>query len=278
MNNIRFIIKNYHLERLGIGNILKCLISALSVNDDTVIECYDDYIYGQYDTILDDKFIYRGQTDKQLEIIYTCRLLILKNEENLQKDLPNEEWFLGGLNNPKFHYLFSFSKRIDWYYDTNLIDTNIKNRIFQSIDKIIFKPIIYDIVNQTSNKFKNDKTLGISIRTWKGIHEISINRLYNFETYIHKIEEILNIHKEINMIVLSIDNLEFINKYIEYFKNRNIEYIILEKSSDINDIQFAISKGLILSKCNYFIGNRSSTFTELVFWFSKHSIKVYTVY
>ena len=81
MENIQFIIKDYQSDVLGIGNVLKNLISALSVNDDTVIECYNNYIYGQYETILDDKFIFKGSSNKELEKVSTCRLLIHKNEE-----------------------------------------------------------------------------------------------------------------------------------------------------------------------------------------------------
>ena len=61
MENIQFIIKDYHVDVLGIGNILKCLISSLSVNPDTVIKCEPSYMYGAYDTILDDRFIYKPE-------------------------------------------------------------------------------------------------------------------------------------------------------------------------------------------------------------------------
>jgi len=54
--------------------------------------------------------------------------------------------------------------------------------------------------------------------------------------------------------------------------------IVLDKSDSMNDIQYAIIKALTLSHCNYFIGNRISTFSELVFWFSKFHTKVYTVF
>ena len=91
MENIQFIIKDYQHSKLGIGNILKCLISALRVNEDTVIECYPEYRYGAYDTILHDKFIFKGKGKKELEKVYTCRLLILK-EECGQQDIPMSAW------------------------------------------------------------------------------------------------------------------------------------------------------------------------------------------
>ena len=278
MENIQFIIKDYQLDKLGIGNVLKNLISALGINDDTVIECYDDYVYGNYNTILDDKFIYKGPAKKQLEKVTTCRLLIHKSEEEFQKDIPNEEWYMGGLNNIKFRYLFSYSKRIDWNYDPLKIHQLVKNRIFATIDKIIFKPDITNIVNSISEAFKIKRTLGLSIRTWKATHENNIKRAYNFETYKDKIIEVLDKHNDINMVVISIDNHEFLDKYQEFFNQRNIETIILNKNENMNDIQYALVKALVLAKCNYCIANRISTFSELIFWFSKHETLMYTVF
>jgi len=277
MENIQFIIKDYQLDKLGIGNVLKNLISALSVNDDTVIECYDNYSYGQYQTILDDKFIFKGPSNKRLEKVTTCRLLIHKHEEEFQDNIPGGDWYIGGLNNYKFSYLFSYSRKIDTNYDPLKIHPLVKNRIFATIDKIIFKPIVIDMVNSISEPFKLKRTLGLSIRTWKASHENNINRAYNFETYKDKILEVLDKHNDINIVVISIDNHTFLDKYIELFNERNIETIVLNKT-EINDIQYAIIKALVLAKCNYCIGNRISTFSELIFWFSKHETIMYPVF
>ena len=278
MENIQFIIKDYQLDKMGIGNILKNLISALSVNDDTVIECYDNYIYGQYQTILDDKFIFKGSSNKQLEKVNTCRLLVHKHEEEFQDTIPSSDWYIGGLSNYKFSYLFSYSRKIDTNYDPLKVHPLVKNRIFATIDKIIFKPIVTNMVNSIYEAFKLKRTLGISIRTWKASHEKNINRAYNFETYKDKIIEILDKHNDINMVVISIDNRDFLDKYQELFNERNIETIILNKSECINDIKYAIVKALVLAKCNYCIGNRISTFSELIFWFSKHETIMYPVF
>lgn len=278
MDNVRLIIKDYHKDNLGIGNVLKNLISAIGIHDDVVIECYDDYTYGNYDTILDDTFIYRGQVDKQLERAETCRLLVHRSEESVQNDIPNEEWYMAALNNPRFHHYFSFSRRIDLNYDTNKVHTIVKERIFKDIDKIIFKPIVTGIVQIAHDTFKQDTTLGISIRTWTCKHETNIPRAYDSSVYFDKINDVLQRHPSITKIVLSVDNPTEMDKYVEYFKQKHIACFILNKNDGINDIQYAIIKALILAKCNYFIGNRRSTFSELVFWFSKHQTNVYTVY
>jgi len=278
MEHIQFIMEDHARHRLGIGNVLKGLITSLSINDDTVIRCYDDYIYGNYDTILDDKFIFKGTTNKILEKVNTCRFLILFNEDDCQPDLPNEYPRMDGLENPRFDNYFSHTKRIDWYYDTDLIANRVKHRIFESIDKIIFKDIVTSSVKQMVDTFIHQVSLGISIRTWKADHESNIDRAYDVDIYKNKFIEVLEKHPDITTIVLSIDNIEYIQPYIDLCNDRRLSYILLTKKAELNDIQHAIVKALILSNCNYFIGNRISTFSELVFWFGKHKTKVYPVF
>jgi hypothetical protein len=278
MENIRFIIKDYDKEALGPGNIIKCLISALSVNEDTVVQSYNQYSLGLYDTVLDDKFIYKGQTDKELERVETCRLLILRSEEEFQEDLPAHENWLGGLNNPKFHHLFSFCRRIDSRFEPEKIHPIVRDRIFGVIDKILFKPIIYEKVEKLSESFQTNITLAISIRTWKANHETDIHRQYDFNIYKDKILEVLNQHKEINKIVVSIDNHNYLQDYITFFEEHKLDYILLTKDDDMNDLQYSIVKALTMAKCKYCIGNRLSTYIELIYWFSRLKVNMYTVY
>jgi len=278
MENIQFIIKDYHVDVLGIGNILKCLISSLSVNPDTVIKCESSYIYGAYDTILDDRFIYKPEKPQKKELVkvYTCRLLILRSEEALQDTLPNEEWYMNGLANHRFNSYLSMTKRIDWNYDASKIHETVKQRIFHIIDQIRFKDIVTNHVHTMTQSFK-DNCLGVSVRTWKASHEKNIPRSYAFDTYKKKIMDIVAKHPEINQLVFSFDNHSVVNEYVELCAELNIGYVILDKTEDINAIQYAIIKALALSHCTYFIGNRISTFSELVFWFGKCKPVVYTV-
>ena len=277
MENIQFIIKDYHISKLGIGNIMKCLISALSVNPDTVIECYPQYEYGAYDSILQDRFIFKGKGHKELEKVYTCRLLILSNEEPYQQDIPMEEWYVDGLENPRFHHFFTFKKRIDWNYDASLVDERVKYRMFKTIDSIQFTDMVYHEVQRLADMFVDQPALGISVRTWKSSHESNIDRPYQFATYRDKILQIIQEHREVSTIVLSIDNQSFLEPYLHLFEETEKRVIILDRLKHWNPIQYAIIKVLVLSKCLYVIGNRISTFTELVFWFGKCRPQIYTV-
>ena len=98
------------------------------------------------------------------------------------------------------------------------------------------------------------------------------NHFFSLSTYMNKITEVLQENKILS-IIISIDNEDYLSPYLEL---PNV--IVLHKPSHFNDIQFAVYKMLVLSRTNYFIGNRMSTFTELVFWFSKHNTKVYPVF
>jgi hypothetical protein len=290
MESVKIVITNYHLDNIGIGNVLKCLITGLSINDDTVIECYPDYIYGKYDTILDNKFIYGERChNKNIIEILTCRLCVLKSEEHLQPALDNEEQYIGNIvgNSYRNGYIvndmFSHISTIDWNYNPDLIHPCVKNRIIGAIRKITFHPTVIDTVSHFSNMLgcgvgsNIEHTLAISVRTWKASHESDIKRPYDFSEYYKQITNVLSKHT-IKTIVFSIDNHSFIEPFIELFNRLQIKIVYLTHLENINDIQYAISKVLILSKCKYFIGNRISTFSELVFWFGECLPVVYTVY
>jgi len=286
--NMQIVIRQTKTD--GIGNVFKAFISALSIHNDVVLHCNHEFIYGFYDSILNEKYIFNGKTDKSIEDFYTCRLLVLKNEEEFQENLPNEFWYTDGCQNHNLNHLFSFSKLIDWNYNPKKICNQIKERIVNIIDKLIFKDII---LNELSNMEKiminnnENNNLAISVRTWKSHHEQNIDRPYNFDVYKNEIMNVLDQfslrkgveNNNIKNVLLSIDNEEYLHEYTELFKNyKNINLFILKKPDHLNDTQFAILKVMILSKCNFLIANRISTFTELIFWFSKCKIKVFPLF
>ncbi len=275
---------NYQLvicktDSAGIGNTMKGFITALSISDNVYIECNPAYMLGNYNSILDDKYIFDNNVTNLTEFIYSYRFLVLKDEAKNQLHIANEyDTLAPAVYNPKFDNLFSNKVYIDWNYNSDMVHSRIKERIFRAIDKIVFKPIILNYVDNICNTFKDDITLGISIRTWKGEHEHNINRPYSFDTYKAKIMDVLSLHPQINKFVISIDNSTYIREYVELFNTLNRPTIIIPQYAEINSLQHAIIKVLVLAKCNYFIGNRISTFSELVFWFSKHRAITYTVF
>lgn len=278
--NIQIVIRKTKTD--GIGNVLKAFISALSIHNDVVLHCNPDFIYGNYDTIFDEKYIYSENniTNKKVEDFYTCRLLVLKSEEELQEHLPNEFFYSDGCQNSKLNHLFSFSKLIDWNYNSQKLCNQLKTRIFNVIDNLVFKDIIINQVKLLEKQIVNcngNENLAISVRTWKSNHENNIDRPYCFNVYKNQIVSVLNNHNITN-VLLSIDNEEYLQSYIDLFETyKNVNLIILKKNQ-LNDIQFAMMKVFILSKCGFLIANRISTFSELIFWFSKCKIQVFPLF
>jgi hypothetical protein len=275
----------------GIGNVLKGFISAYSVYDNTVIECNKNYVFGNYDKILNSKHIYNIDEDnedniKNIEYFYTCRLMVLKEEEKYQQHIPNEFFYSDRGGNSFISNLFSDSVLIDWNYDESKISYKVKNRILKTIKKISFNDTVTNEYNLIKNKIKNIGILGIlgiSIRTWKSSHEKGIDRLYSSSIYKEKIKEVL-VNNLIDCIVLSFDNNDYIEEYTSYISTlpniSNKQIYILNNiiSHDLDPLQKVIIKILLLSDCKHFIANRISTFSEIIFWFSMYKFIDQIVY
>jgi hypothetical protein len=264
----------------GIGNVLKGFISAYSIYDNTVIECNKDYIFGNYDKILNAKHIYSGNNMENIEYFYTCRLMVLKDEEKEQQHIPNEFWHTDRGGNSFISNFFSDHVLIDWNYDQSKISYPVKNRILKTIKKISFSDVIIKEYNILKNNYKNK--LGISIRTWKSSHENGIDRLYSPDIYKQKIKEVLD-NNSIDCILLSFDNNECIEEYLSYIsthnkENKNVYVLNNIINKDLDPLQKVIIKIFLLSDCKYFIANRISTFSELVFWFSMYKFTDQIVY
>lgn len=74
----------------GISNVLKNFITCYSVNKNTKITCNPNTILGNYDTILDSKHIADGSEKNVQKVIGGWRLLVLKQEEKDQINIPDD--------------------------------------------------------------------------------------------------------------------------------------------------------------------------------------------
>ena len=258
----------------GIGNVLKSYINALSIDSNSVIESNLNNYYGDYSLILDEKHL-MIPNDQREEFIHCWKFLLLKNETKDQKHLKSE-FGLCESDNIFCKVFFNRKISIDLHYKKSLISDTIFNRIQNVISKIKFKDIIYKEVNKVKLPLK---TLGISVRTWKSKHEKNVNRKYKKKDYFKALDKILSKTK-ISNVFLSYDNPDVELDYIKYLKGKGIDKknIVIYKNSSIQPMQEAIINMLILSSCKYYLCNRISTFSELVFWFGKCDMKVHTIY
>ena len=250
----------------GIGNVMKGYISALSVNPNSVIECNPEYSLGRYDTALADKHIYHGGPR---EPFYTCRLLVLKEEEAEQETIVNEFQYTNGCGNPRLNGAYSMSRLIDWNYDPERVANRVKARVFRILDSLEFRPQISAAVTRYIAQMQGE-SLGIAVRTWKASHEHNIDRPYNPETYKAAIAREL---AGVSTVVLSTDADEALAEYTEFLAQFPVKTIAF-RFTDENATQRAFIKMLTLARCDVLIGNRISSFSELAWWFSRHRARV----
>lgn len=248
----------------GIGNIFKGFLSALSVNPTTVVECNSEYSLGHYDTVLDPRHIYTGGPR---EDFYTCRLLVLRSEEEEQAHIVNEFPYTNGCGNPRLNHHFSFSRLIDWNYDPEKVCERVRTRIFKALDLIQFQPQILERVAALQAQIRPGHVLGVSVRTWTAPHEHGIDRPYSRDVYLDAIRS-----HPVSTIVLSVDNDAVLPEYLEALAPAHV--VVLRKAEGDNATQHSVIKMLVLASCDAFIGARISTFSELVFWFSRCRIQV----
>ena len=275
---VQYVIKKPICD--GIGNVLKSFITAYSVNTHTTIECNPEFVFGNYDTVLDSRHIYVPEEYySHSEFMYTSRLLVLKEEEDLQQHIfSDENAEVNGCGNNNCNHHFSFKCLIDYNYRHEVLCDKLKERIWRTIDNIVFHPTIIEKFNEIYSDITSN-TLAISVRTWNSFHETNIQRPYDDETYKDMFSHVLTSHQEIDKIVISFDNHSVEKEYINYISRMTTAPImVLRQSDNINPLQHAILKMLTLSRCKYFIGNRISTFSELVFWFSRCEIKCYPLF
>jgi hypothetical protein len=250
----------------GMGNVLKIFISYLSVDESTKIKNNLNYILGDFSSILDKKHIYNEDIDNPyIEVPFNWRFLVL-HEEVEQKHHYNLSY---NTNDPYKSDIFKDNVYIDLNYDRSFLCDRVFNRISSAFDKLIWNSIILDEVKKITNLI-NENTLGITVRTWNAQHEqqINVNREYNKEKYVSAIKSFINdTELKIQTVFLSVDNDNAYSEYCELLKNYNV--IIYKKPENITRLQYGCIKMLVLSKCKYLVGNRISSFTEMIVWLAK---------
>jgi hypothetical protein len=252
----------------GIGNTMKTFISCLSINDNTRIQCAMCG-FGEYFEMLDNRFIMSMHDERQNVKEFKLnvwRMYVLKSEEEFQENLD-----IGAITEPdsNFKDIFSNSTFIDGNYDRSLICDQVYNRLVSAIRKIKFLPNVYKELDKYVIDYPN--ALAISIRTWTGEFDIEVDdRKYSFDIYIDAITDQIKKH-QVKTIVMSIDNEEHASGYLNYFNHffPGISIVNLGYYNKLSNVQRTLMKVLILSKCNYFVCSRTSTFSELVYWFSE---------
>ena len=273
----------------GLGNVLKGFASMLRVHDDVVVECSPGYRLGDYDTILtaDQVSDLAGVAPgRRREYAYTCRLLVRASEEPIQPTLRNEFCHTDGCGNRAIDGLFSRAVTIDWMYDPSALAATLREEFVAAFRRISFR---HDTVLQHVNAYTAACTdaLGISVRTWQCAHESGVHRPYGFDVYAHAITEEVRTGG-FKRAVLSVDTQasDVVAQYTQLLSDLGVHVLVLcsslfqgrDNASTCTPLQLSAIKVLLLAKCRVLVGNRISTFTELVYWFSGCKTRVVPLY
>lgn len=272
----------------GLCNVIKSLVTALSIGETNILPLYNNWFDANYTEILDDSLICHGSHELG-ESFITARFLILKTEESEQPDLINDAKKLGdhpNIANKKLSYLFS-THSIDWFYDRNLISNKVYERIQSGIKKIKWKNEVLEEVDRISKDFKSP-LLTVQIRTWKHKWDPpgdwknnprdGVPRDYNFEGYKNAIDKFLHSDTPPKTIFLTSDTDSLLPQYLEYLKNYDVNVITYTQPENVTQMQYSTATMLIGSKCDMLVCSRLSTFAECIWWFGGCKAKTIPVF
>jgi hypothetical protein len=269
----------------GLGNVLKCLLNGLGIAGECRVRVNPSYRLGRYDTVLGSVHICDEAVDAayRVEEIYTCRLLMLREEAVLFPGLPPFPHFhlspTDGVQNARLNRFFVPDRRIDFCYEPEKIPLPIRERVLDAVGRVVFHDTVLAEVDRVRASLAAHRSvLGVSVRTWTAPHETGIYRPYDFVVYEKTIGRAVEACGATFMLI-SIDNPEWrlLTPYLDLAARLGIGWLVLGKTPGMNDLQHAAVKMLVLSGCTSFVGSYMSTFTELVYWFSRCRARVFPV-
>ena len=209
------------------------------------------------------KFINKNKKIPNI-VVCTNHFQKYKRTDDIGKDITFDYFKDYNNNNIEISYSINYSFHNQWINYSKLDYKNITpliKKYFSPSDKI--NEIINNIIKKYNIIYEN--TLAVYYRGTDKIKEAK--NLTSFDDFFKKIIEIININKNIKILIQT-DSAEF----IDYIKNKNLKNIIIidenkisytnkgihnEQSNDknYNDMFYFLSTVLIISKCKYIICN-----------------------
>lgn len=282
----------YTIEiRSGFCNVLKSLITALSIDSTNIIPQPNTWWPegADWKKLLDDSLICHNPSEMG-ESFISARFLILKEEENEQPHIISDtnEWgkdLHNGINitNPRLVSLFS-THTIDWSFDRSLICDKVFNRIQSGIQRVKWNDIILNEFNIIKTQLlRQGPLLTIQIRTWQSgqagdrpdllTYNDRVQRKYSFELYKNEIDKFL---PKAKTIFLTIDREDLLPQYIDYLKDYNV-ITYLKNDTNLTSLQHSAVTMLLGSLSDMLVCSRMSTFAECMWWFGQCKAEVFPV-
>ena len=284
----------------GLGNMLKGLVSFLSVHPNTKLENGEDRLLGNYSTVFDSDLIHFPEDrlvngDAQVELVTTYKFLFLREfADSIDTSYHNTDSTSAPylVDNPRLVSAFSPTLSIDQIFNRSLLPTPVVRKILSVIrNRIKFQPKILQIVNDITDSMIHP-SLGVSVRSWKGVHETSygdsrtmpidvhLAEQFSEDTYKRLISAVIHEHG-IRSVFISYDSpvveISF-REYIQALRGDGIQVLSYGGDTVLNELsslQVSAVNMLALSNTNVLIGDNHSTFVELVYWFGECKQVVY---
>lgn len=243
-----------------------------------------------------------------IETLHAFRLLLFKFEEDMVPVdsvlFSVNHAYMGVPDNIPLRSALSRTAYIDHLFNCSLIPAQVVSRIQKGIKRLKFKHEIVEEVEHLFQKPGRDgrsirergRSLGVSVRTFTAKHEFGehvfnpnptllhtvnsfANNFYNDtapERYKTLISDLVRRY-HIRTILIAFDNPLLIYPEYESFLQqlsveRNVE-VVLFPHHYRTDISFELEKATLemlgLSKTDYLLGTRGSTFLDMVYWLSE---------
>ena len=259
----------------GLGNVLKGLISSMSIHKNTKVRNLDGYILGNYSKVLDARHVFNSLDENlKSESVTTFRFFVFKYDEidfhnsNIKSRDPKS---LKMPDNPLFAPLLSLSFAVDNVFNTSLIPHKILQRLLKAIRRIHFTDDVTNLVADVVDKIERP-SLGVSIRSYAAPHEIDENMSsslrYNYYSYISMIAKLVY-SLNVKSILIAFDNPSLLAEYSQFLNLLPVTVHFFLHSPDIDPLVKAAVEMLSLSETDYLLGNNQSSFLEVIYWFGK---------
>lgn len=246
----------------GLGNRLKCLVSAMRVAEKcskTLILCWpkNSSVNCSFSDLFENKFIEikpeemeilneNSDIDKQNIMIDTWKLLVFP-EDNIPSNFTRVYPSFTGTD-------------IDCEYDR--IPLAVREKVLPYIKQLVPKRHILDEIKNYSKNF-TDHTVSINIRSWPDYSpRKSLFDIKNVYALLNKMD--------CSNFFVTCDSSEILEKIIKRYGKRVLYYrkYVSEKEVDgIEKAQDALCDLLLLSKNSKLLASYLSTFSEMVWWF-----------
>ncbi len=259
----------------GLANRMRCIASCYKFSENKTLEysvkwkVLDDYgknthiLNCPFNMLFSNDIEYKGVKDSNYE--YNSHCLLIEDRDSVPNGFNT---FVSGCR-VRFATNDRHGRNIDFMYKA--IPDGIKNRYINAFGILSPIPELMDKINHFASKNFDKNTVSVHIRSWNRNGEASRrNDLHKLEKY----ESEMRKHEGCRFYI-STDS----SSVIEYFKNNKQwmdRVIFYDRKTDLDtsrDFPEGVQEDLIelylLSRNNYLIGSRFSTFSEVAWWLGK---------